>query len=125
MSNDVLVITEHMDGKFSDVSFEMVGKAKELATALGGQSIAVALGSGVSANGFASDSTIHVDDAALSNFNQYATPNKAAKEFITPADLANTAIYPPPEQMEKLQAVMDLGDDEKMYSEVWTQVRSE
>lgn len=63
--------------------------------------------------------------AALSNFNQYATPNKAAKEFITPADLANAAIYPPPEQMEKLQAVMDLGDDEKMYSEVWTQVRSE
>jgi electron transfer flavoprotein alpha subunit len=40
MSNDVFVIAEHMDGKFSDVSFEMVGKAKELASALGGQAVA-------------------------------------------------------------------------------------
>ena len=64
MSNDIFVITEHMDGKFSDVSFEMVGKAKELASALGGQAVAVVVGGGVSSNVFASDSTIHVDDAA-------------------------------------------------------------
>lgn len=72
MSNDVLVITEHMDGKFSDVSFEMVGKAKELASAFGGQAVAVALGSGLSANVFASDSTTYVDDAALTQFNPEA-----------------------------------------------------
>lgn len=72
MSNDVFVITEHMDGKFSDVSFELVGKAKELASALGGQAVAVVVGGGVSSNGFASDSTIHVDDAALSQFNPEA-----------------------------------------------------
>ena len=72
MSNDVFVITEHMDGKFSDVSFEMVGKAKELASALGGEAVAVVVGSGVDANVFASDSTIHVDDAALFNFNPEA-----------------------------------------------------
>lgn len=72
MSNDVFVITEHMDGKFSEVSFELVGKAKELASALGGQAVAVALGSGVSANVFASNSTIYVDDAALAQFNPEA-----------------------------------------------------
>ena len=72
MSNDILVITEHMDGKFSDVSFEMVGKAKELANALGGQAVAVVVGGGGSSNVFASDSTIHIDDAALSNFNPEA-----------------------------------------------------
>ena len=72
MSNDVFVITEHMDGKFSDVSFEMVGKAKELASALGGHAVAVVVGGGVSSNVFASDSTIHVDDVALSNFNPEA-----------------------------------------------------
>ena len=72
MSNDVFVITEHMDGKFSDVSFEMVGKAKELASALRGQAVAVVVGGGVEANGFASDSTIQVDDAELSNFNPEA-----------------------------------------------------
>src|SRR5512141_1000308 len=72
MSNDILVITEHLDGKFSDVSFEMIGKAKELATAFGGQSIAVVLGSGLNAHVFASDSTIQVDDAMLSQFNPEA-----------------------------------------------------
>jgi len=72
MSNDILVITEHMEGKFSDVSFEMVGKAKELASAFGGQAVAVVVGGGVLANVFASDSTIHVDDSALSQFNPEA-----------------------------------------------------
>jgi len=62
--------------------------------------------------------------AQLSNFNQYATPNKAAREFITPADLGNTAIYPPAEMMEKLEFVNDLGDANKLYDEVWTQVKS-
>jgi len=47
MSNDVFVITEHMDGKFSDVSFEMVGKARELASAFGGQAVAVVVGRSV------------------------------------------------------------------------------
>ena len=72
MSNDVFVITDHMDGKFSDVSFEMVGKAKALASALGGQAVAVVVGGGVDANVFASDSTIQIDDAELSQFNPEA-----------------------------------------------------
>ena len=69
MSNDIFVITEHLDGKFSDVSFEMVGKAKELASAFGGQSVAIVLGSGLNADVFGSDSTIQIEDAALSQFN--------------------------------------------------------
>jgi len=62
--------------------------------------------------------------AQLSNFNQYATPNKASREHITPADLANPAIYPPPEMMAKLQFVNDLGNDNRLYDELWTQVKS-
>ena len=72
MSNDVFVITEHMDGTFSDVSFEMVGKAKELATTFSGETVAVVLGSGLTAEVFASDSTIYVDDPALAQFNPEA-----------------------------------------------------
>jgi len=72
MSNDVFVITEHMVGTFSDVSFEMVGKAKELASAFGGGAVAVVMGSGVQADVFASDSTIFVDEAALAQFNPEA-----------------------------------------------------
>ena len=72
MTNDIIVITEHLDGKFSDVSFEMVGKAKELAGVLGGQVIALVLGSGLSANVFASDATLHIDEATLAQFNPEA-----------------------------------------------------
>ncbi len=63
--------------------------------------------------------------ARLSNYNQYATPNEAAKPFITPEDLANPAIYPPDEMMQKLEFVNDVGDDTVLYDEIWTQVKSE
>ncbi len=62
--------------------------------------------------------------AQLSNFNQYATPNKAAKAFINADDLKNTAIYPPADLMKKLEFVNDVGDANKLYDEVWTQVKS-
>ena len=74
MSNDILVITEHIDGKMTDISYEMVGQAKELAVASGGQAIAVTLGSGVAglAGTTAADATIYVDDPALAEFNPEA-----------------------------------------------------
>lgn len=72
MSNDVFVITDHLDGKYSDVSFEMVGKAKELAPTFGGQVVAIVVGGGLPASVFASDSTIQVDDANLAQFNPEA-----------------------------------------------------
>lgn len=74
MSNDILIITEHMQGKVADISYEMVGKAKELAAALGGQAVAVMLGSGAAdlAGTFAAGTTIYVDDPALANFNPEA-----------------------------------------------------
>ncbi|HLO18043.1 MAG TPA: electron transfer flavoprotein subunit alpha/FixB family protein [Anaerolineales bacterium] len=72
MSNDVFVIAEQLDGNIADISFEMVGKAKELAASFGGQAVAVVLGSGVSAGVFASDSTLYVDDPNLGQFNPEA-----------------------------------------------------
>lgn len=72
MSNDVFVITEHMDSIFSDVSFEMIGKAKELASAFDGGVVAVVLGNGLAADVFSSDSTIYVDDPSLAQFNPEA-----------------------------------------------------
>ena len=62
--------------------------------------------------------------AQLSNFNRYATPNKAAKALVSPEDLANPAIYPTPEMMGKLELVGDVGDASKLYDEIWTQVKS-
>ncbi|MFQ5612777.1 MAG: electron transfer flavoprotein subunit alpha/FixB family protein [Anaerolineae bacterium] len=74
MSNDVFVVVEHLDGKVADISYEMVGQGKELASALGGQVVAVMLGSGAAdlAGTFASDATLYVDDPALAQFNPEA-----------------------------------------------------
>lgn len=62
--------------------------------------------------------------AQLSNFNQYPTPNKAALDFITPADLKNPAIYPTPEMMQKLEFLKDLGSKTAWYDELWTSIKS-
>ena len=51
MSNDILVVAEQMDGVIADISFEMVGKAKELVASFGGQVIALVLGSGCGRGG--------------------------------------------------------------------------
>jgi spermidine/putrescine transport system substrate-binding protein len=62
--------------------------------------------------------------ARLSNFNQYATPNAASMPFITPADVANPAIYPDSVTLSKLETVSDMGKDGRIYSELWKIVKS-
>jgi spermidine/putrescine transport system substrate-binding protein len=62
--------------------------------------------------------------AALSNWTQYATPNKAAKKFITPEDLSNPAIYPSQETMKTLEFITDLGKDNRYYDELWTMIKT-
>jgi spermidine/putrescine transport system substrate-binding protein len=62
--------------------------------------------------------------AQLANFIQYATPNAAARPFINVADLKNTAIYPPAEQMKVLEGVKDLGSKTGWYDELWTSIKS-
>ena len=83
MSNDIYVITEHFGGQVTDISYEMVGKAMELAGAFGGQVVAIMLGSGAAdlAGTFASDHTIYVDDPALEQFNPEAY-GKAIKALV-------------------------------------------
>ncbi|WP_018460552.1 polyamine ABC transporter substrate-binding protein [Thermus oshimai] len=62
--------------------------------------------------------------AQLSNFNRYATPNKAALPYINPQDRKNPAIYPPAEMMKRMEFILDLGKDNRIYDEVWTAVKS-
>ena len=74
MGNDILVLAEHLNGKVSDISFEMIGKAKELAGKFGGKAIAILMGSGVKslAESLGADSVLYVDDPALAQFNPEA-----------------------------------------------------
>lgn len=62
--------------------------------------------------------------AKLSDFNQYATPNKVSLELVNPDDRKNPAIYPPPGVMAKLELLQDLGENTRLFDEIWTQVKT-
>jgi electron transfer flavoprotein alpha subunit len=75
MSNQILVVVEHLKGKIEDITFEMLGKGKEIAGSTGGELVALLLGSGV--DGLASQlgaaaKVIYVDDANLAEYNPQA-----------------------------------------------------
>lgn len=70
-AQDVFIIAEHLEGQLSEVTFEMLGKARSIATALGGQANVVLLGSGIAALAEqlgAADRVLLVEDAALEHF---------------------------------------------------------
>ncbi len=73
---DVFVIAEHLEGKLSDVTFEMLGKACSLAPVLGGRAVAVLLGHEAAALAGqlgAADEVLYVEDAGL----RYFIPERA------------------------------------------------
>jgi len=74
--HDVFVIAEHLEGKLSDVTFEMLGKACALASTLGGRAVAVLLGykaTELADQLGAADQVLYIEDAGLRNF----TPERA------------------------------------------------
>jgi spermidine/putrescine-binding protein len=62
--------------------------------------------------------------AALTNFVNYGSPNKAAEPFINKDILDNPLIYPSAADLAKLPFQKDIGDDELKYSDRWTEVKS-
>ncbi len=80
--HDVFVIAEHLEGKLSDVTFEMVGLARSLAPALGGRTVAVLLGHEVTALAEqlgAADQVLYLEDAGL----RYFIPERAEQALRT------------------------------------------
>ncbi|HAM73089.1 MAG TPA: polyamine ABC transporter substrate-binding protein [Verrucomicrobiales bacterium] len=57
-------------------------------------------------------------------FYRDATCNKSALELVPPADRNNPAIYPPPEVLTRLEYARDLGEMNKLYDEIWLQIKS-
>jgi spermidine/putrescine transport system substrate-binding protein len=62
--------------------------------------------------------------AKLSNFNRYASPNKAAMPEISAEDKKDTAIYPDAAMLKKLEMLKDLGPTTRMYDDIWTNVKT-
>jgi electron transfer flavoprotein alpha subunit len=69
MSNDVLVVAEHGGGAITDSTFELLGKAAQLASAGGGQVVAVLIGAADLADQLgAANTVVTIDDPGLSSY---------------------------------------------------------
>jgi spermidine/putrescine transport system substrate-binding protein len=62
--------------------------------------------------------------AQLSNYNQYATPNKMALPMITPEDLKNPAIYPDDETQKHLQYIQEVTGGSAIFGELWKIIKT-
>ncbi len=62
--------------------------------------------------------------AALTNFVNYGSPNKAAEPFINKDILDNPLIYPSQADLAKLPFQKDLGESELEYSDRWDKVKT-
>ncbi|WP_119460087.1 polyamine ABC transporter substrate-binding protein [Rhodospirillaceae bacterium SYSU D60014] len=63
-------------------------------------------------------------NAEIANTIQFATANKAARQYINEADLKNPAIYPPDEAIAQSESLKEIGDALRLYSEAWTAVQA-
>jgi electron transfer flavoprotein alpha subunit len=69
MGSDILVLADHLKGQLSDATFELLGKAKELAAATGGRTVAAVLGPPELADRLgAADVVVTVDHPALADY---------------------------------------------------------
>ncbi len=67
MASDVLVLVEHIDSELTDTSYELVGKAKDLAGGWNGEAVALALGS-VDTSELAADRVLKMAHPSLDNY---------------------------------------------------------
>jgi len=69
MANDILVLADHLKGQLSDTTLELVGKAKELAGATGGQAVVALLGDpGLAGQIAGADAVLTMDHPALADY---------------------------------------------------------
>jgi len=74
MSNDILVLVEHRDGTVTEGTFEILGRARELALQAGGQAVAVLLAAdaGPLAEQLGGISVLAIEDPAFGEFSPSA-----------------------------------------------------
>ena len=78
--SEILVLAEHRGGDLRDITFEMLGKARELADGSGGVVSAFALGSGV--GGFAETLKDHADEVLVCDRDGLANFNSAVHQPV-------------------------------------------
>jgi electron transfer flavoprotein alpha subunit len=90
MGNDILVVAERSKSGFDDVTFELLGKGRELAQAKGGALLVAMLGGSRALTGQlgAADKVLFVDHPALAEFN----PEAAVAALLAVVDHAAPAL---------------------------------
>ena len=58
------------------------------------------------------------------SFVSYMSPNTAAQKLMSEDFMNNPAVTPPPEILAKCDHILDLGEDNMKYSELWDFIRS-
>lgn len=62
--------------------------------------------------------------AGIADVTRTATANRSALDFVNPADRNDPGIYPTPDIMKRLEYCHDLGAKNRLFEEIWTQVKS-
>jgi spermidine/putrescine-binding protein len=62
--------------------------------------------------------------ALVSEYTYYATPNAAAEGLLGEDFLADPAVYPPAEVVDRLQYIEPLGEFESVYQRMWDEVKA-
>ena len=62
--------------------------------------------------------------AALTNYVQYGTPNKAALPYVDKVIKDDPLQTPPPEVLSKLVFQIPLGEKELVIADAWTKVKT-
>ncbi|MBF2050624.1 MAG: ABC transporter substrate-binding protein [Leptolyngbya sp. IPPAS B-1204] len=64
--------------------------------------------------------------ARISNFTQYGSPNRTARQagLINPSDLGNPGIYPPAELFAKLKHLKHVGESSRLYEAAWDAIKT-
>lgn len=62
--------------------------------------------------------------AAISNYNNYASPVKAAEPYLDPHLLGNPAVYPPSEVRARLEFIHDVGPALPLFDRIWTEIKA-
>lgn len=62
--------------------------------------------------------------AEIAEYQPYINPNREARKLIDQEILNNIAIYPPEEEMKRIEYIKDIGEAIKLYDRVWSEVKS-
>ena len=71
------------------------------------------------------DFTLEAEIAAeICRTMHYSSPNKAALALLPPEIRTNPAIFPPPDVIERLELIRDMGEATVLYDRLWTEVKT-